>query len=103
MSTPEKLATARIDRDRVTIECVVDDLTAVENSTAVDPVAAGLTFRGRGGVRLKFPLQRCPGPSEIKCKQCVWPRRHDVHRIVRNDRGSFLSARHARIERPSYF
>src|SRR5438309_3832088 len=51
MRLPQLLACVRVKRDRVAIERIEKDFSAIENSAARNPIAACFAFRGGRGTR----------------------------------------------------
>ena len=92
---PQLRARRRVDRDRVTVEQVVDDLPVRVRRAAIHDVAARDANRRLRILRAVLPLERKARLREIQRVRHVRIRRDDVHRVVDDERLAFVSAQHA--------
>ena len=91
---------ARIDCDGVAIEQVVDDLAVGVEGAAVDDIATRDADRIRADGRPVLPFQRIAFLLQIERVQHIRIRRDDIHRVVHDQRLTFMSAKDAGGERP---
>ena len=100
LGLPQLAARRRVDRDRVAVQQVVDDLARGVEGAAVDRVAA----RDADGVGIDvgtvLPFERVAFLREIERVEDVRVGRDDVHRGVHYERLAFVSAEHAGGEAP---
>ena len=97
---PQLFTADRVHGDGVPIEQVVDDFTLGIDGAAVHGVAAGDTDRGGIHVGTVFEAQRIIFLAEIECVQNVGIGRHDVKRVVDDQRLALVAAEHAGGEGP---
>ena len=91
LSPPHGFARVGIDRNRLTVESVDDDLSISEHGAAVHNVAARNALGCCSWCGLEGPLRRRAGFGEVERVHEIWVRRHDVHRVVNNERCRLLA------------
>ena len=82
------------------IEQVIDDLALCEKRTAIHGIGEPDPDRVCADVRPVLPAQRVAFLREVERVECVGPGRHDVHRVLDDERLALVSAQHARGKRP---
>ena len=87
---PELLAGLCVQRDRVVVEGVEEELAVRVGRATVDDVTARHTLRRRRRIRPIRPFDRRAGLGEIERKDNVRIWRHNEHCVVRHDRRRFL-------------
>ena len=85
------LAGLRVDRDRVSVERVVEEPAVGKDRAAIDHVATGNALRGRFGLRFVLPFERRAWLCEVERVKDVGIRRDDKHRVVHDERRSLLA------------
>ena len=101
LGAPDLPSGVGVDRDRLVVERVEEHLAAGVNRAAINGVAACHPLRGGSGLGLEFPFERTARLGEVDRVKDIGVGRDDKHRVVGDNRCSFLAAQHADREGPS--
>jgi len=91
LRAPHLLAGPGVDRDRLPVERIEDDLAVRIDRAAIDRAAAGDALRRRRRFRLEHPFLRCAGPGQVERVEIVGKRRDQVHCPVDDERRRFVA------------
>jgi hypothetical protein len=91
LGRPQLLAGFCVERDGVVVERDKEDLSVVIGEAAGHDIAAGDALSGGDRLGRKLPLQRRAGLGQVQGVDVVRIGGHDIHRVVRHDRGGFLA------------
>ena len=95
LDVPDLFPGGGIDGHGVGIQRVVVDAAVREGGATVDDVATRDADRTIAGTRLVHPLHRAAGLGEIDRVEDVGIRRHDVHRVIDDERIALVAVQDA--------
>ena len=94
--SPNFFAGVRVDRNRVVVERVVNDLAVSKARAAIDDVATGDPHRAIIRIGMKNPFLGKSGFRKIERNQVIGKGGNNIQRIIYDQRLAFVAVRYAR-------